>query len=105
MVAGLMDSEPTLGADVLFGAAAGLMIEKHFAETLLNSWSTGRSSLLVPGMDVSGRVPDHRRRAPDDWLVASGVVASCGERELAVMGVAWLPLPCSPPQVWASDAA
>ncbi len=46
MVAGLIDTEPRLGADVLFGAAAVLLVEKHFARDLLDAWATGRSSLL-----------------------------------------------------------
>jgi heme oxygenase-like protein len=48
MVAGLMASEPELGADLLFGAAAGLMLEERFTEHLLQDWSTDRSSLRIP---------------------------------------------------------
>ncbi|HEY5265183.1 MAG TPA: iron-containing redox enzyme family protein [Acidimicrobiales bacterium] len=46
MVAGLMRSEPELGSDVLFGAAAILMLEQRFATHLLNAWADNRSSLI-----------------------------------------------------------
>jgi hypothetical protein len=45
LVAGLVRAEPNLGADVLFGAAAVLMLEQQFTRHLLDSWSEGRSSL------------------------------------------------------------
>lgn len=45
MVAGLIETEPHLGADLLFGAAALLLVEDRFARQLLDAWSTGRSSL------------------------------------------------------------
>lgn len=46
MVAGLVASEPELGPDVLFGAAAVLLLEQRFVDYLLDAWSEGRSSLL-----------------------------------------------------------
>jgi hypothetical protein len=46
MVAGLMASEPDLSADVLFGAAAVLLLEQRFVDYLLDAWTEGRSSLL-----------------------------------------------------------
>ena len=46
MVAGLVEAEPAMGADLLFGAAAVLMVEDHFARHLLDAWSADRSSLI-----------------------------------------------------------
>jgi Iron-containing redox enzyme len=47
MVAGFIETEPHLGADVLFGAAAVLLVEERFSCDLISAWSTGRSSLLL----------------------------------------------------------
>jgi Iron-containing redox enzyme len=55
MVAGLIDTEPHLGTDVLFGAAAVLLLEDRFARRLLTSWSAGRSSLTSPGAGLTAR--------------------------------------------------
>jgi hypothetical protein len=46
MVAGLVAAEPGLSSDVLFGAAAVLLIEERFAAHLVNAWSSASSSLL-----------------------------------------------------------
>ena len=46
MVAGLIRAEPELSADLLFGAAAVLMLEQRFASHLLDAWADNRSSLL-----------------------------------------------------------
>jgi len=46
MVAGLVRAEPTLSADVLFGAAAVLTLEHRFASHLLGAWAEHRSSLV-----------------------------------------------------------
>jgi len=46
MVAGLIEIEPQLGDDLLFGAAALLAVEERFARHLLAAWSAPRSSLL-----------------------------------------------------------
>jgi len=46
MVAGFAETEPDLGADLLFGAAAVLLVEERFGRDLLDAWSAGRSSLL-----------------------------------------------------------
>ncbi|MBM7494882.1 hypothetical protein JOD64_006104 [Micromonospora luteifusca] len=48
MCGGLVDVEPALAPDVLFGAAAGLAIDRLFAGHLLDSWAAGRSSLRSP---------------------------------------------------------
>ena len=67
MVAGLIEAEPHLGGDLLFGAAAVLMLEERFARALVTAWSNDRSSLIRPGGDLSGRV------SLQDW--ASGKAA------------------------------
>jgi len=46
MVAGLIRAEPELSADLLFGAAAVLMLEQRFASHLLDAWANNRSSLV-----------------------------------------------------------
>ena len=66
MVAGLIETEPYLRHDLLFGAAAVLLVEERFARHLLDAWSTGRSSLLPAGMDLSECAPHHDRRQPND---------------------------------------
>ena len=48
LVAGLVDQEPFLGGDVVFGARALTVVEGLFAEHLLDSWAAGRSSLRPP---------------------------------------------------------
>lgn len=53
MVAGLMATEPHLRSDLLFGAAAVLLVEARFARHLLDAWSMGRSSLISPGKDLN----------------------------------------------------
>ncbi len=45
LVAGLMSTEPYLGADVLFGASAVTMLEQRFTDHLLTSWDQNISSL------------------------------------------------------------
>jgi Iron-containing redox enzyme len=42
---GLAEAEPTLTEDIVFGAAACLHVDKRFAQHLLSSWDSGRSSL------------------------------------------------------------
>jgi hypothetical protein len=46
IVAGLLGAAPQLSADLLFGAAAVLMLEQRFADHLLDAWSENRSSLV-----------------------------------------------------------
>ncbi|MEO8694600.1 MAG: iron-containing redox enzyme family protein [Acidimicrobiales bacterium] len=46
LVGGLVESEPGLGSDVIFGARAVLQVEATFARHLLDSWANGVSSLL-----------------------------------------------------------
>jgi hypothetical protein len=65
MVAGLIGAEPHLGPDLLFGAAAVLLVEKRFAQHLLGAWSTDRSSLIDSGTARTGR-PTHEGTPPRD---------------------------------------
>jgi hypothetical protein len=63
LVAGLVEDEPELGADVMFGARAVLQVEAAFARHLLDSWTAGVSSLLSrrgPDSAASGS-PHHSR--------------------------------------------
>ena len=48
LVTGYLETEPTAGADVVFGARALMEVERRFAESLLDAWSHGRMSLLAP---------------------------------------------------------
>jgi len=58
MVAGFAETEPDLGADLLFGAAAVLLVEAHFGCDVLDAWSAGRSSLLPRAqIDRAGTSP------------------------------------------------
>jgi hypothetical protein len=53
MVAGLIRAEPGLGPDLLFGAAAILMLEQRFATHLLSAWADNRSSLVPRKLNAS----------------------------------------------------
>lgn len=44
----LLEREPELAPDVVFGLGAALLLEDRFAEQLLGAWADGRSSLLHP---------------------------------------------------------
>jgi hypothetical protein len=52
MVAGLIAAEPELGPDLLFGAAAVLLLEQRFVDYLLDAWTDEHSSLLVGEMSA-----------------------------------------------------
>ena len=41
----LLEREPQLAADVVFGIEAGLLVEERFGSAVLAAWSAGRSSL------------------------------------------------------------
>jgi hypothetical protein len=47
MVVGLLEDEPILGGEVVFGARALDAVERAFADHLLDAWTDGRSSLLL----------------------------------------------------------
>jgi hypothetical protein len=58
MVAGFIETEPDLGDDLLFGAAAVLLVEERFSCDLVSTWSRGCSSLLPRApMDRAGISP------------------------------------------------
>lgn len=46
MVTGLLSADPSLESEVLFGAAAVLLLEENFATHLLDAWEHNRSSLV-----------------------------------------------------------
>lgn len=48
LAGGLVEQEPQLAADIVFGATALAEVEDAFARSLLAAWSAGRSSLLPP---------------------------------------------------------
>jgi hypothetical protein len=48
LAGGLARSEPTVAADILWGARALVAVEARWARHLLAAWQDGRSSLLVP---------------------------------------------------------
>src|SRR5690606_28886980 len=45
MVGGIVETEPDLAGDIIFGAAALSRVEARFAQQVLVSWREGRSSL------------------------------------------------------------
>lgn len=53
LVKGLIDTEPHVGSEILFGAAAVLMLEQRFRYHLLDSWTKNRSSLVHWELKVS----------------------------------------------------
>ncbi|MEX2293923.1 MAG: hypothetical protein WD691_09070, partial [Acidimicrobiales bacterium] len=57
--AGLVDDEPFLGGEVVFGARALAAVEVMFARHLLDAWSQGRSSLLTVRAQRAGKQHDH----------------------------------------------
>jgi len=46
MVAPMVEADPSIGPDVVFGAAALARVEARYADHVLQAWSSGRSSLL-----------------------------------------------------------
>ena len=48
LVAGLVDQEPFLGGEVVFGARALAEVERQMTRHLLDAWAAGRSSLRRP---------------------------------------------------------
>jgi hypothetical protein len=49
VIGGLLEGEPDLAADVVFGIQATDLVEGHFAGHVLDSWQAGRSALRQPG--------------------------------------------------------
>lgn len=54
LVAGLLRGEPGLGPDVIFGAAAMMLVEENFTRHLLNAWGRERTSLVPWAMSAPG---------------------------------------------------
>jgi hypothetical protein len=52
MVAGAIETEPHLRDDLLFGAAAVLLVEERFTRHLLDARSVGCSSPVPPGLEL-----------------------------------------------------
>ncbi|MDQ3306459.1 MAG: iron-containing redox enzyme family protein [Actinomycetota bacterium] len=48
IIADLLDREPSLAPDVVFGLQAATVVEDRLADQLLGAWEAGRSSLLAP---------------------------------------------------------
>ncbi|MEV5427824.1 iron-containing redox enzyme family protein [Streptomyces sp. NPDC052701] len=48
VIAGLLESEPHLAPDIVFGIDATVFVEDRFADRLLADWRAGRSSLRTP---------------------------------------------------------
>jgi hypothetical protein len=48
LAGGLARSEPAVAGDILFGGRALMDVEERFATHLLDSWSAGTTSLLLP---------------------------------------------------------
>jgi hypothetical protein len=60
MVTPMVEADPELGPDIVFGAAALSRAEARLADHILRSWATGRSSLLpeVPVAVPAAPSPD-----------------------------------------------
>jgi hypothetical protein len=48
VVGGLLEQNPDLAGDIVFGIQATELLEQRFAEHLLQCWASGRSSLRLP---------------------------------------------------------
>jgi Iron-containing redox enzyme len=48
VIGDLLDREPDLAADVVFGVRATEFLEDRFAEHVLSAWRAGRTSLRTP---------------------------------------------------------
>ena len=60
LVTGLAESDAGAAADILFGAAALLSVERRFTDHLLDCWDRDASSLRTPSSAERPPVPDHR---------------------------------------------
>ena len=60
LVIGLAESDPDAAADILFGAASLLGVERRFARHLLDSWAQGSTSLLLPPSADRRSLPSHK---------------------------------------------
>ena len=57
LLMGLTESDPDAARDILFGVAALLLVERHFANHLLDSWALGASSLHLPSSETCWSIP------------------------------------------------
>jgi hypothetical protein len=48
VIGDLLDREPELEADLVFGIAAFLYLEDKLADHLMSCWTEGRTSLITP---------------------------------------------------------
>jgi hypothetical protein len=55
LVPGIVEAQPGLGGDVLFGARALMAVERRFTQHLLDRWDCGRTSLrpFSPSLDLA----------------------------------------------------
>lgn len=58
LIMGLTESDPDAARDILFGVAALLSVERHFANHLLDSWALGGSSLYQPSSETCPSIPE-----------------------------------------------
>ena len=56
LAGGLARQDPSLGADVLWGARALVELDGRWATRVLEAWEAGRSSLLAP-LDAAAALP------------------------------------------------
>lgn len=53
VIASLLEQEPALAADIVFGIRVGTLLDERLAGHLLEAWRAGHSSLRGPGLDRS----------------------------------------------------
>ena len=71
LLAGLLDDEPELAGDVVFGLRAATYLDERLDSELLAAWSAGRSVLDGPSPEASGTSDDGvAGRARRRWLVS-----------------------------------
>src|SRR3546814_16000854 len=75
MAAQLVEQEPMLGGEVIFGAKALPAVEALLTRHLPDRWSGGRSSLLIPTMSrttAARHTPSPSRPTPHGRPAATG---------------------------------
>jgi hypothetical protein len=72
MVTPMVEADPSLGPDVIFGAAALARVEARLADHILRSWADGRSSLL-PGPEPEPEAAPEPESAPAPRAVAAAL--------------------------------
>ncbi len=75
MVVPMVEADPGLAADVVFGAAALSRVESRFARHVLRAWSVERSSLLAPPAPAATATTpapaEHGARRPEPALAGA----------------------------------